>query len=94
MLNNALINTETLFGGWTSYHTPTPEDLQIFKKAINGLLGVNYNPITVSTLAVKGTDYRFKCAATVILSGLTYEALIEIYEPLYGNPVLTGIIPI
>ena len=33
MSNNALINnTETLLGGWTLYHTPTPEDLQIFRK--------------------------------------------------------------
>ncbi|MCV9930326.1 hypothetical protein OIU83_21890 [Flavobacterium sp. LS1R49] len=95
MSNNALINnTETLLGGWTLYHTLTPEDLQIFKQAMNGLLGVKYNPITVSTQIVAGTNYRFKCNATVILSELDYEALVEIYKPLSGNAVLTGITPI
>ncbi|MEA9413020.1 hypothetical protein [Flavobacterium sp. PL02] len=95
MSNNALINnTETLLGGWTLYHTPTPEDLQIFRKAMNGLLGVKYNPTAVSTQVVAGTNYRFKCNAIVVSSGLPYEALVEIYDPLSGNPVLTGITPI
>jgi hypothetical protein len=94
MSNSALINNETLFGGWTVYHVPTPEDLQIFRQAMNGLLGVKYIPTAVSTQVVKGINYRFRCDATVVLSGLTYEAIVDIFKPLSGNAILTGITPL
>lgn len=94
MSNNAQINTEKSVGGWSAYTTPTPAELKIFKEAINGLLGVNYKPTAVSTQLVAGTNFRFKALATVILSGLIYEVIVSIYQPLSGEPKLIEITPI
>lgn len=93
MSNNVQINSKTLIGGWSVYNIPTPEELKIFKEAMKGLLGVKYSPTAVSTQLVEGTNYRFKAIATVILSGLTYEVIISIYQPLSGEPKLIEITP-
>ncbi|MWB96355.1 hypothetical protein GON26_18485 [Flavobacterium sp. GA093] len=93
MSNNVQTNNETILGSWSVYNILTAEDLAIFKGALEGLLGVKYNPTAVSTQIVAGTNYRFRATATVNLSGLTYEVIVEIYKPLSGRPHLVSITP-
>lgn len=85
--------TETLVpGGWTPYHNLTPADKQVFDEALKGLLGVKYTPQTVSTQVVAGTNYRFKSLASLPQADVVWEAIVEIFKPLNGNPYVTGII--
>ncbi|OXA92523.1 hypothetical protein [Flavobacterium hercynium] len=94
MSDNAQLENETLLGGWTNYHAPTPADLAVFSEALNGLLGVRYRPTLVATQIVSGTNYRFQCIASVVHSGLTYDVIASIYRPLRGKSVLVEITPI
>ncbi len=83
-----------VLGGWTPYEPLNAEDREIFEQATNKLVGVTYTPISVSKQIVKGTNYRFKCDASMPPSEVIWEAIVEIYKPLKGNPVITGIIRI
>ncbi len=84
---------ETKPGGWTPYVTPIPaEDLEVFKKALHGLVGVNYSPLAVAKQVVSGMNYRFFCNAHVVYPGAANEAaIVEIYKPLNGEPHITSI---
>jgi len=84
--------TQILFGGWTPYHSLTPEDQTVFNTAIKGLIGVKYTPQTVSTQVVAGVNYRFRCSASLPQEGSSWEAVVEIYAPLEGDPYITGIL--
>ena len=86
-----MANAETLLGGWTPYHKLTAEDRAVFDEAMKGLIGVTYTPEEVSTQVVAGTNYRFKCTASMPPSEVVWEAIVEIYAPLTGSPVVTGI---
>jgi len=85
------LTKETVVGGWTAYHPLTKEDQLIFDEALAGFVGVNYTPESVSTQVVAGTNYRFKCSASVPPSEVVWEAIVEIYAPLTGKPHITGI---
>lgn len=79
-------------GGWTPFGPVTAESKEVFARATKGLVGVSYVPLEVSTQIVAGTNYRFLCEGTpVTLEPLTFKALIEIYQPLDGPPVITRI---
>lgn len=82
---------ELLVGGWTKYHTLTPEDQQVFTEAMNGFVGVKYAPNEVSTQLVNGTNYRFKCAASMPPSDVVWQAIVEIYKPIDGKPHVVAI---
>lgn len=94
MSNNTLTNNAPVVGGWTSYHKLTPEDKLVFDEALKGFVGVKYTPNTVSTQVVSGTNYRYKCTASVPPAEVVWEAIVEIYKPLNGKPYITGIIRI
>ena len=79
-------------GGWTAYHKLTPNDQKVFDEAMKGFVGVKYTPQTVSTQLVNGTNYRFKCTASIPPSDVVWEAIVEIYAPLSGQPHVTGIV--
>ncbi|WP_336981144.1 MULTISPECIES: hypothetical protein [unclassified Cedecea] len=83
-------------GGWTAYHPLTAQDRKVFEKALNGHLGVDYEPQKVKTQVVAGTNYRFLCEASVPPSTAVWEAIVEIYAPLPGQgaPHITQIIRI
>lgn len=85
-------NQENPIGGWTPYHELTAEDKKVFEQAIKNILGVKYTPKMVSTQVVAGVNYRFRCDATVPPSYAIWEAIVEIYKPLNGDPYVTGII--
>jgi len=79
-------------GGWTAYHKLTPNDQKVFDEALKGFVGVKYTPQAVSTQLVAGMNYRFKCTASIPQADVVWEAIVEIYAPLNGQPHITGII--
>jgi hypothetical protein len=84
-------NQETIVGGWTAYHTLTEKDWQVFKEAMAGFVGVTYEPQAVSTQLVAGTNYRFKCIASIPPALVVWESIVEIFQPLQGAPHIVGI---
>ena len=84
-------NQETLVGGWTAYHPLTEKDKLVFKEALAGFVGVHYQPELVSTQIVAGTNYRFKCKASVPPALVVWESVVEIFQPLQGAPHIVGI---
>ncbi len=79
-------------GGWTAYHPLTAQDQKVFDEAMKGFVGVKYTPQSVSTQVVAGTNYHFKCAASMPPSNVVWEAIVEIFQPLNGTPYITGIV--
>lgn len=83
------------FGGWTSFGPLSPESRAVFDDTTRELDGVRYVPLEVSTQVVAGMNYRFRCEATVVTpDAATSMALIEIFQPLEGPPLLIGIEPL
>lgn len=87
-----LATKQEVLGGWTAYHKLTPNDQKVFDEAMQGFVGVKYTPQTVSTQLVNGTNYRFKCIASMPPADVVWEAIVEIYAPLNGKPHVTGIV--
>tara|TARA_B110000967_G_C18525111_1_gene382986 strand:+ start:281 stop:553 length:273 start_codon:yes stop_codon:yes gene_type:complete len=83
--------TQNLMGGWTPYHDLTTQDRIIFDEALKGFVGVTYTPGSVSTQVVAGTNYRFKCTASIPPAEVVWEAIVEIFNTLDGKPHITGI---
>lgn len=81
-------------GGWTPYGKISSEDRQVFDEATKGLVGVKYLPETVATQVVAGINYRFKCNASMPPAEVVWQAIVEIYKPIKGAPIVTGIIRI
>lgn len=79
-------------GGWTPYEALSAEDKVIFDEALEGFVGVSYKPYEVSKQVVAGMNYRFKCRAKLPGMPLQWEAIVEIYKPLEGKAVITGIV--
>lgn len=79
-------------GGWTKFRPVTEEDFAVFNEALNGLVGVSYEPLIVATQLVNGTNYRFICNATTMTNPPSdYLAEITIFKPLEGPAVITSI---
>ena len=83
----------TMVGGWTEYHTNiSPEEMEVFETALGGLDGVTYYPLAVSTQVVAGMNYSFFCNAQVVYPNAPNEAaMVNIYNPLDGEPHITSI---
>lgn len=81
-----------MVGGWTSFRDLTTEDEQVFQKAMEKIIGVDYTPLKVSTQVVNGTNYRFACESRVVsTTGRKQMAMVQIYQPLSGEPKVTRI---
>lgn len=91
MSNQILTNQKPEVGGWTDFQKPTIGDLEIFKQALKGYVGVNYIPTEVSTQVVAGTNYRFRCTTSIPPSEIVYETIVKIYKPLVGEPYIVKI---
>lgn len=86
------METQELLGGWTQYHALTPEDQKVFDEAMEGFVGVKYTPKEVSTQVVNGTNYRFRCDASMSgLQPMNWQAIVEIYAPINGKPHVVSI---
>ena len=83
------VNAGGMAGGWSvSEDTGLTEDQRnLFEKALEGLVGVNYEPTAyLGSQVVAGLNHCFLCKATVVYPGAqpTYK-LVYIYENLDGN---------
>lgn len=87
------MNKQSEVGGWTPYRHLTPEDRALFDKVMQPILGVGYEPSAVSTQVVAGTNYKFRAIGTIIVPDMPqFHAIIKIFEPLEGEPVLISIV--
>ncbi len=81
-----------VMGGWVVHDCITADDMVIFNTATKGLIGVNYEPVLLSTQLVSGTNYSFICKTTIMNEEMTKGiAEVIIYKSLKGDPVVTGI---
>ena len=82
-------------GGWTlpADTKLTDEELAIFNKGIEGLTGVEYEPVAyLGSQLVAGTNHCFLCRATVVYPGETpHYKLVYIYEKLDGTEEILNI---
>ena len=78
-----------LMGGWQVSEDPaiTEEAQDAFNKALDGLVGAEYEPIALlATQVVAGTNYCFLCRITpVVPNPVPGYAFVYIYEDLQGN---------
>ena len=86
---------QTLVGGWEMPEdkTVTPELKEMFETAVEGLLGVTYEPLElVATQLVAGTNYMFYCNGTTVTNPPeTKPYFVTIYQPLEGAPEILAI---
>lgn len=86
---------QTLVGGWEMPEdkTVTPELKEMFETAMEGLLGVTYEPLElVATQLVAGTNYMFYCNGTTVTNPPeTKPYFVTIYQPLEGAPEILAI---
>lgn len=82
-------------GGWTipADTKITDEEFAIFNKGIEGLVGVEYEPVAyLGSQLVAGTNHCFLCKATVVYPGTTPQyKLVYIYEKLDGTEEILNI---
>lgn len=80
---------ESADGGWSAAedNTVTEERKAVFDKALEGLTGVDYEPIAyLGSQVVAGTNHCFLCRATVVYPDAEPTLkLVFIYEDLEGN---------
>lgn len=86
---------EPIVGGYTEAEDKnlTPELIEMFEKALDGLMGANYTPVMLeATQVVAGTNYKFKADGTKttnpMIMGTYY---VYIYKDLQGNVSLLDI---
>ena len=91
-MSNQMATAEAvILGGWTQYRPLTEKDQKVFNEAMKGIIGVIYNPLEVSIQIVNGTNFRFKCSASIPSSELIYAATVDIHEAIGGTPEVTDI---
>ena len=88
--------TESADGAWEVAEDTslTEERLAVFEKALDGLVGVDYNPLCyLGSQVVAGTNHCFLCRATVVYPGAEAGlALVYVYEDLEGQCELSDIV--
>ncbi len=76
-------------GSWAAAEVTeiTSDELVVFDKAVEGLMGVKYEPVLLlGTQVVAGTNYAFLCKGTVVYpDALPYWYILYVYEDLQGN---------
>lgn len=84
-----------LMGGWqATTDTAIDEDAQAaFDAAMEGLLGVEYEPVDLlATQVVAGTNYCFLCRSTVVVpDAVPGYALVYVYRDLSGKAEILDI---
>ena len=84
-------------GGWSDQHDLSPEEVVVFRKAMEGLCGVMYEPLSVATQIVEGVNYRYICKSTTVTNPpRESHAMVYIHQalPCYGGEVMiTKIVP-
>lgn len=87
--------TPNIIGGWQASESPeiTSELRSVFDKALDGFVGVGYEPIAyLGSQIVAGTNHAFFCKAQVVYpNAQPYFAIVFIYEDLEGNAEIQNI---
>lgn len=82
-------------GGWSYQRYLTPYDSFVFYNAIGKHEDYFYTPVAVAKQIVSGTNYRFICIAEPRTENLSpHFAIVDVYQPINGDPYLTGITPV
>ena len=88
-ISNDEIDNAAVAGGWQTADDQTISAAQkaVFNKAMEKLVGVNYEPIAyLGSQVVAGTNHCFLCKSTVVRPGATpFYSLVYIYEDLSKN---------
>ena len=83
-------------GGWTIAGTLEikDEDKAVFDKAMEGLVGVDYEPVAyLGNQVVAGLNHCFLCRATVVYPNAKPAlVLVYIYQDLSGNAEIANIV--
>jgi hypothetical protein len=83
-------------GGWTLTEDAavSGEAQGAFDKALDGLVGVSYQPVALlGTQLVSGTNYCFLCEAAVVYpDAQPYYAIVTVYENLQGEAEIRSIV--
>ena len=86
---------EAVTGGLHEAESPamTEDAAAAFRKATDGLVGVNYVPVALlSTQVVAGTNYRILCEATTVYPGAEmHYVVITVYESLDGSASILNV---
>ncbi len=84
-----------LTGGWKATDSPRMSDeaAAAFGKAMEGLVGVSYEPLAcLATQLVSGTNYAILCRAQAVYPDAgQYFAMVYVYENLQGNAEILNI---
>ena len=91
MLAETLNQKEILVNEWTAYRPLTTDDRGVLNEALNGFVGVIYIAEAVSIQMTAGTNYRFKCIASILPALVVWESIVEVYHPLEGKAHITSI---
>ena len=85
-----------MLGGWKATDSPrmSEEATAAFEKAMEGFVGVNYEPVAcLAQQLVSGTNYAILCKAQVVYpDAQPYYAIVYIYESLEGNAQILKIV--
>lgn len=89
-------SSHTMVGGYTEDRELTPDDLEIFVAPLTEEQLATYEPLTVATQVVAGTNYRFYCSVMVNGQASDEYAYVYIFKPLDPDegPTLTEIVDI
>ena len=89
----AAMAESTMLGGWSipESNEVTEELKAVFDKGLEGLMGVNYEPVAyMGSQLVAGTNHCFLCKATVVYPDAEpYWVLVYLYQDLEGNVTIT-----
>ncbi len=79
-------------GGWSKFRSLTQEDKDVFNQAMEGIVGVDYEPLLVSTQIVAGENFKYLCNATLVVKDpTTTHKMVQIFRSLDGEVSITSI---
>jgi hypothetical protein len=59
---------EIKLGGYVLHQEVGEKEIEIFKAALKGWVGVDYNPLAVASQVVAGTNYLFICTGKPVVA--------------------------
>ena len=83
---------ENRVGGYSNFKAVTTEEVKIYEKAMNGILGVERKLLAAAKQIVNGTNYAYLCDSKVIAPNAEpYNDLVIIHKPMSGDPQIVEI---
>ncbi|WP_163835260.1 hypothetical protein [Spartinivicinus ruber] len=86
-------NASTALGAYGPFTCNIDQQAKVaFSEAFEHFVGVKYEPVSVASQVVSGTNYAYFCNATPVYPGATtYPAMVTVYKPLDGQACITHI---